>query len=117
METKLFEVRDRMTFIPVLCVKLEASCEADRYLLAMSGFGLVVGEQVQYLLYAKLQEGKFDCVPHYRGDRNRTHAVAHYHINENWEKLKSGDVIDVEFILKESTSSRTPQRLSEIINP
>lgn len=114
METKLFEVRDRMTFVPVICIKLEPSNEADRYLLAMTGYGLVAEEQVQYILYSKLQGGEFTCVPEEHNVGARTHSVAHYHINEHWDELKSGDVIDIEFLVGETTTPKTSQRLQKI---
>lgn len=113
METKLFEVRDRGTFLPILCVKLEPGNEPDRYLLAMTGYGLRPETQGEYILTGKLRTGDLKCCPHdqpgYPGVR--TLWVAHQHIEKHWEELTSGDVIDVEFILGEVEAPKISQRI------
>lgn len=113
METKLFEVRDRGTFLPVLCVKLEPVNEPDRYLLAMAGYGLRQEKQAQYILMGKLQTGDLKCTSsdHAGYPTVRTLPMAHHHIQKHWEKLTSGDVIDVEFILGEVAEPKISQRL------
>jgi len=101
MQAKTFEVRDRMTFIPALAVKLDPACERDRYLLARAGYGLSPFEQAEYVLLVKVSgdEPKTQHDPHSWGDR--TMRAAHQHIIENWSLLESGAVVDVEFILGE----------------
>lgn len=113
METKLFEVRDRKTFVVVMCTRLSPSNEADRYLLAMTGFGLREEVQQRYFLYAGIKEGR---IAYGIGDHNmavRTHPIAHAHIEKHWEELTSGDVIDVEFILGEAEAPKISQRLEK----
>lgn len=114
METKLFEVRDRMTFIPVMCTKLSPTNEADRYLLTLSGYGLRAEVQQRYILYASLRELKIEHSSHEQPTNPRTHQIAHQHIEKHWDELNSGDVVDVEFILGETTASKASQRLDEI---
>lgn len=113
METKVFEVRDRMTFLPVLCVKLEPGNESDRYLLAMASYGLLPKKQAQYILMGKLQTGELRNCPQDHGGYPgvRTLPIAHQHIEKHWEELTSGDVIDVEFILGEAEAPKVSQRL------
>lgn len=111
METKLFEVRDRMTFIPVICTKLSPNNEADCYLLARTGYGLRAEVQERYILYAPLREGKMECSSTDHPVQPRTHRMAHQHIEKHWGELVSGDVIDVEFILGETTISKISERL------
>ena len=112
METKLFEVRDRMTFLPVVCIKLETTKEEERYLLAMTGYGLRQETQGKYILYGPLRGGKMTSDPtEHNGIEVRTNYYAHLHIISRWDDLKSGDVIDVEFIVGETGIAKTSQRL------
>lgn len=115
METKLFEVRDRMTFLPVICVKLQPGNEADGYLLAMTGYGLLPKTQRQYILMGKLQTGDLKNCPQDHGGYPgvRTLPIAHQHIEKHWDELTSGDVIDVEFILGEMAAPKIAQRLKD----
>jgi hypothetical protein len=114
METKLFEVRDKMTFIPVICIKLEPGNPADQYLLGMAGYGLRTDEQSEYILYGKLQGGQMSSSPmDHNNVEVRTNRVAHSHIIGHWEELNSGDVIDVEFIVGETGIAKTSQRLQK----
>jgi len=44
------------------------------------------------------------------GWKGRTMPVAHNYIIENWEEIRDGDVIDVEFILGETTVKKVSER-------
>ena len=44
----------------------------------------------------------------------RTMPVAHNYIIENWHDLRDGDVVDVEFILGESSAPKTSERFTEV---
>jgi hypothetical protein len=46
--------------------------------------------------------------PHNWNDR--TKQVSHKWIQDNWDDINDGDVIDVEFILGESTVKKTSER-------
>lgn len=113
METKLFEVRDRGTFIPAVCIKLSPSNIEERYLIAMAGYGLQPKKQSEYILMGKLNELNFQDSPfgHPGFPIVRTMGMAHQHVQKNWDELKSGDVIDVEFIMGETTEKKESQRL------
>lgn len=111
METKLFEVRDRITYIPVICTKLRPGNESDRYLLATCGFGLREDVQEQYVLYAPLYTGKLASVATDHPENPRTHRTAHDYIEQHWDELISGDVVDVEFIAGETKTAKISQRL------
>lgn len=110
MITKTFEVRDRKTFIPVLAVKLVPDQEAERYLFAESGFGLTKGEQATYVLMAKMSEWSTSTTDPFEW-KDRTLQEAHNYINEHFDLLTSGEVIDIEFILGETKKPKQPQRL------
>ena len=97
METKTFEIRDEGTHIPILCVKLTARDERDRYILARAGYGDGSRDYVTMIMING-GYGKATSDPFKWGD-GRTLHVAHQHIIDNWSELENGAVIDVEFIL------------------
>lgn len=115
METKLFEVRDRMTFLPVICVKLNAVNEAERYLLAMTGYGLQTKKQSEYILMGRLRDGQLQPTPfdHEGYPSVRTLGAAHQHILKHWDELESGTVIDIEYIKGETEAPKVTQRLED----
>lgn len=106
MIAKTFEVRDSATFIAVLAVQLGPTCEPDRYLFARSGYGTRPEDQATYVQLIKLAggEGRSDCDPYSWG--NRTMEVAHSYIIKNFAELKTGAVIDVQFILGETKEAK-----------
>lgn len=104
MNSKTIEIRDRMTFIAALAVQLEPECEKDRALLARAGFGRSPFEQREYVLLIKLTDAKCNHDPFAWGDR--TMRVAHQYILGHWADLESGAVVDVEFILGETTEPK-----------
>jgi len=106
LQTKVFEVRDRGTFVVAVATRLSAiavQSEKVRYLLARSGFGKAPEDQARYVLL---------YVPHsMRGERatydpfewgDRTFRTAHQHVIDHWDELTSGQVVDVEYILGET---------------
>lgn len=92
MTVKLLEIRDRHTFIPAMAIRVRGT---DGYLMRRAGFG---HEPMVYLVALATEKCCYD--PYNWG--NRTMATAHLHIVNNWDALKDGDVVDVEFILGES---------------
>lgn len=108
MIAKTFEIRDAGTFIPVLAVKLIPGCEADRYLLSRAGYGRHPDDQAQYVLLCQISGGFGRCSsdPYEWGGIARTYAQAHAYISENFDRLASGEVIDVEFILGEKLTRK-----------
>lgn len=106
MIAKCFEIRDNGTFIPVLAVKLESTNEGDRYLLSRAGYGRTSAEQASYVQLIEINggNGKSNCDP-YEWDRHgRTYRVAHDYIIRHFSNLNAGAVIDVEFILGETST-------------
>lgn len=127
MQVKIFEVRDRATFMPVIAVKpmaegatVEHGVTADgwtRYsfgpprdqemwLLKRLGFEpstntaiLITGRPVaQYDQYA------WDSI---------TMQTAHGYIEQHWDALSSGDLIDCEFIRGETQLPKVAAHLAE----
>lgn len=113
MEVKLFEVRDRTTFIPVMAVRFVNDSELERYLLSRSGFGRMEDGQKWYVWYVYVYQlvtniGNWDI--NKWGPNNRTMYESHKYIAENFAELQSGVVIDVEFILGEVTEPVKSER-------
>ena len=107
MQIKLFEVRDRGTFIPAIAIKLGSyGCE-ESWLLYRVGFGLTQADQEEYILFGRLNDLKLEY--DFKAD-TRTMPIAHQYIKENWDKLLTGAVIDVEFILGETEKKKESER-------
>jgi hypothetical protein len=99
MKVKLFEIRDVATCLPMMAIKLDPRSEAERWLLARSGYGPTPDAQRKYVLLADLQGGggKIIC-DYYDWGGCRTRQIANKYIAEHFDDLTTGDVIDVEFI-------------------
>lgn len=109
MKIKLFELRDRATFIPIFAFEASkySGTEEENYLLGRAGYGgscIVVGRLDCY--------GKFCYEP---GWNDRTFDIAHRYLEQNWHSLESGAVVDVEFILGETTEKKKSERTEDMI--
>lgn len=113
MEVKTLEIRDCGTFIPVMAINLNPREESERWLFARAGYGPTPEVQSRYVVLVKLTS--MEC--RYEPDdwagitTARTMPTAHQHIIENWHDLTTGDVIDVEYILEETTVRKDSERL------
>lgn len=109
MIVKLFEVRDSATFLPVIAIKCDPANEAERYLLARTGYGMIAEDQGEYVLMTALHGGdplRYDA---YAWGNNRTRAVTHAHIQKHFNELESGAVIDVQFLLGETKAPKVSE--------
>lgn len=114
IETKFFEIRDRHTYIGAIAQSFDLTDfpkpdenTAERYILSRGGFG-----GGRYVILTKLSpavEAQYD--PFSWSGSPRTMPTAHQYIEQNWAALSSGEVIDVEFILGETTEKKTSERL------
>lgn len=123
MEAKLFEVRDKGTFIPVLAVKLDPmplaqeeppeAFGANRYLLARAGYGEDRAVQSTYIMVCKIEGGEGSCSSDpYSWGPARTMNMAHKHMIENWFELPTGAVICVETLCGERNTPKESERRS-----
>ena len=96
---KLFEVRDAGTFIPVMCIE----CKGDSYLMRRAGF---VDRMILLVNMNSWKCAYFLYDPYDRLPCARTIPQAHQYIEEHWSSLVSGQVIDVQFILGETTTCK-----------
>jgi hypothetical protein len=109
-EIKTFEVRDEGTFIPVMCVMGRAIDQnaADSFLIRRAGWGM--DQEFVYLIV--LNDGRCQSDP-FKWESSNTLQAAHSHIRENWDSLKSGDVVDVEFINGVTQEPKTSERFAD----
>ena len=99
METKLFELRDHGTFIPLLCIK-PSDTNGTAFEAKMAWrYGYKNSRAVIVTHLSVPQRG---CKNDWSEWGDRTYAVAHKHIEENWDTLKTGDLIDVRVLLGEA---------------
>lgn len=105
MEIKCLEIRDSMTFIPVICIRPVADNEAQRYLLRRDGYRADDTETCIILIDAQCGGVSYDPYE-WGGRRGRTIPEAHRWIEQNWHDLKDGDVVDVQFIVGETAAPK-----------
>lgn len=135
---KIFEIRDRGTFMPMMAVRLmirlpecrgihtatdfsitPVNDSQEDWLLRRAGYGrdmiLNHGDEADtfYVILVKLDGVKAEYDP-FAWSNPRTLSTAHQHILANWDKLKSGDLIDVEFILGESAAPNESESVKDL---
>lgn len=108
MTSKTFEVRDRATFIAVVALRLDPADERDRYILARGGYGRTAEQQREYVIMMRLDTFAAQYDP-FQWSNQRTLGEAHRHILGHFEELKNGSVIDVEYVLGESSKPKTSE--------
>lgn len=108
MTTKTFEIRDSATFIPALAIRLDPSCEEDRYLLARAGF---VPDR-KHIVLCHLAKDQSHWSPGAWEGGTRTMPTAHKYIIDHFDDLKSGQVIDVQVILGETKEPKKSERIT-----
>ncbi len=118
MRAKLLEIRDRATFIVVVAIDMNPDAmtgtmqsveryDAQKYLLRRHGYPCD-GKPNIAIARAAANGDRFSNDPYYW--RGRTYPVAHNYIIEHWAALRDGDVVDVEFILGETTTKKISER-------
>lgn len=107
VEAKTLEVRDRATCIGVVATKIGPADHSDAdYVLRRRGLNFG-----GYLVSLhSLESGRMEDDPYDWRGIPRTMQIAHQHILDHWDELSSGDVVDVEFILGESSAPKVSER-------
>ena len=121
MNIKLVEIRDSMTCIPAMAVLLRNRTPAEFFLLRRAGYAAeVIGGQEErigkpwqltpYVILCKLDgvEAHYDS---FDWPNQRTMGTAHRHMIEHWADVESGAVIDVQYILGETTTPKSSESL------
>lgn len=107
METKILELRDKHTMIPVLAIKLSAADRTQAYYLHLRCGYPVNGNSV--MITHLTGERMASANPYHWSDR--TWRYGHHFIDQNFDKLADGDVVDVEYILGETKAPKRSERL------
>jgi len=114
MITKALEIRDEGTFIPMLAVDMNPSLDdtfsGQHYLLRRCGYPC---DGRPNILITRLSADGTPAWNDPYGWGGRTFPVAHEWIIEHWNELRDGDVVDVQFILGETTAPKISERISE----
>jgi hypothetical protein len=108
MKIKCLEIRDRNTFIPVMCFKPIPDNAAQRYLMRRDGWCCDPSEHCVMVIDTHKRRARYDPYDYGR-DYPRTMPEAHKYIENHWDSLVDGDVIDVEFILGETSSKKVSE--------
>lgn len=102
MKTKALEIRDKGTFIPVFAVQMLPDNEPQRYLLRRSGYGFDEPCVVVCRMSANGNTHDASYDPYCWGN-SRTMVTAHDYITNHFDELEDGSVVDVEFIMGETS--------------
>lgn len=110
MEIKCLEIRDEGTFIPVICIRPVPVNEQQRYLLRRDGYHGDSTERCIIMINAQCHGVAYD--PYSWGRDMRTKGNAHAYITKHWHELSDGSVVDVQFILGETTEPKMSEALT-----
>lgn len=102
MFTKLLEIRDEGTRIPAMASEAVPANHRQAAILSSAGYG-----EDRCIILQHLHKGQATYNPY--DWRDRTYKVAHLHIKKEWDSLKDGDVIDVQFLLGETEKPKTSE--------
>jgi hypothetical protein len=105
VKAKALELRDDGTFIPLLAVDINPENDKQRYLMRRVGYAC--DGRPNIIITRLAGEGGASNDPYAWG--GRTFPVAHDYIIEHWNELEDGDVVDVEFILGETTCAKASE--------
>lgn len=107
MRTKVLEIRDHATCMPMVAIKMEAASPIEDKFFWRCGYPRDGSAVV--LMHLSSQEANSD--PYWRG--GRTWPAAHNFIIDHFDALKDGDVVDVRVILGEETMPAEPEIWTE----
>ena len=104
IEVKRVEIRDRATMIPAIALQVTGGDEDP--LLWRAGYG----QQPNVVLIHLEGDVSHNDPYHWPVERGRTMRVAHHFLLENWGRFRDGGILDVEYLLGETTT----QKMSEV---
>lgn len=108
MQTKILEVRDRMTRIVIVAINMDPLITGDflpDFIASKALHSQGYAPDHTHILLGRVDGTDFTNDPYKRTDR--TLKEAHIHIQEMWEELQNGDVVDVEYILGETKEPKS----------
>jgi hypothetical protein len=105
MKTKMLEIRDRHTYLAVIATKTCGSTALERYHFKRRGYSR------NSVMVTRLVDTRTASYPYEWGTCTRTMHVAHKYIEDNFDELTTGDVVDVEYILGETQTKKISEAL------
>ena len=109
LDSKVLEVRDSATHIPVLAIRMLAKNGIQNYYIHDH---LGYPKDGSCIAVVKLNDCDGNCDP-YAWTGSRTMGVAHHYIYDHFDELSDGDVVDVEYILGEKPTKKVAASLCE----
>lgn len=109
MKSKFIEIRDRATRIDVLATKMASRDQVEAHYLRHSGYGDPSTSTL--VLLVRLNDNKAAYGPYQWDASTRTMREAHKYIEEHFDMLHTGDVVDVAFVLGETDAPKLAERL------
>lgn len=105
MIIKCIEIRDEATCIPAVAIQMQAHGAVEMKYLRRCGYPQRPDHPEIILM--DLNDARARVDPYDWMDR--TFKAAHLHLYRHFEKIKSGDVVDVRVVLGESEESAKPE--------
>jgi hypothetical protein len=105
MVTKIFEIRDEGTYIPVMATKMKSDNELEQRYLRSTGYGT----NKPLVVVTRMNGCESHYGPYEWSNITRTMKVAHAYIQEHFDELENCAVVDVEYILGETTIKKVCQ--------
>jgi len=108
MDTRIIEIRDSGTTIICMASKFGALSSWEEWAVARSGYGSDMESRGWYVILWPMDGGSSLCTtdpfdwPASRGGRTMFEAHRWLRDTADWENIKSGSVVDVEFLLGET---------------
>lgn len=109
MEVKVLELRDAGTFIPIICIRPAPDNKAQCLLLMRGGYSGLPTEHCIIMTDAQCRGVSYDP---YGWGGCRTRTTGHLYIEQHWSELSDGDVVDVQFILGETSERKQSESLA-----
>jgi len=109
---KTLEIRDAGTFIGVLAIRPWSDDPVQRFYFHRHGYQ----SEWPAIIVTRLSDSKSANDPYdWPGltGNTRTMREAHLYIDQHFNELRDGDVVDVEFILGETETKKVSERLSQ----
>lgn len=102
VEAKMLAVMDTCTRIPLIAFKVSPNTMKEGIMLERHGFTI---NPHQYTFFYDLNSGTCSYDPYKMNDFH-TLTPACRHIERNWDSVKSGDLIDVEYMRGDTDAPR-----------
>jgi hypothetical protein len=99
MENKILEIRDRATTMVVWAQSIIPENAIEHRLLVRAGFS---DTYISIMLWHMDGGSNYASVDPYAW-HSRTMHYAHLELQKKWESYKTGDVLDIEYILGETS--------------